>query len=131
MTCPCGSDKIENPETGECASCGAARRKAERRKLTVKKPISKVSDKRKDQLKDYAVIRERFLLNRWCGVHGHPCVPTEVHHMKGKAGFADDKEIPLLIDTRFFLAVCRESHMKITEDSKWAISEGYSIQRTI
>lgn len=125
----CGSFKIE--ANGLCATCAHNLRKAERRKLTEKQPVNKVSDKRKTQLNEYAVIRERFLLNRWCGVHGHPCVPTEVHHMKGKAGFADEKEIPLLIDTRFFLAVCREAHIKITEDSRWAISEGYSIQRTI
>ena len=129
MYCHCG--KItENEETGECASCGQARRKAERMKLKEKKPIRKISDKRKNELTQYAELREKFLFGRWCGVHGKPCIPTEIHHVKGRTGYADEKQIPLLIDTRYWLAVCMSAHIEITENSAWAIENGYSELRT-
>lgn len=135
MTCSCGSDKIENFETGECASCGAARRKAERRKVTVKKPIKKVSEKHQNDLDQYAVLRQTFLLRKWCAVHGKPCLPTSVHHQKGKVGFCDDiareKGIPALLDIRYWIPVCHVAHDWITEHSAEAIEQGYSIKRTI
>src|SRR3954469_17625344 len=120
MYCTCGRIS-ENRETGECASCGLNRRKAERMTLKVKTPIKKVSDKQRDNLNQYATIRAQFLLGRWCAVHGKPCMPTEVHHQIGRTGFADDKEIPLLIDVRYFIAVCHDAHVQITNNTPWAI----------
>ena len=82
--CPCGNP-CENPDTGECASCGAARRKAERRKAPdLKRHIPKVSLKRKVELDQYSVLRQTFLLRKWCAVHGKPCLPDQVHHQKGE-----------------------------------------------
>lgn len=121
---------VENPDTGLCASCGAELRKAERRKVRQPVPINKISDKQKHLLSQYAPLREKFLHGRWCGVHGANCIPTEVHHMKGKAGYADEKEIPLLVDTRYWLAVCREAHTQITNNSAWAEEKGYTVKRT-
>jgi ribosomal protein L37E len=136
MTCPsCGSDKVENKETGECASCGSARRKAERRKVVVKKPLKKVSDKKQNDIDQYAVLRQAFLLRKWCAVHGKPCLPDQVHHQKGKVGFCDDiardKGIPALLDIRYWIPVCHEAHDWITEHSNEAIEQGISFKRTV
>lgn len=133
MYCHCG--KItENFDTGECASCGHARRKAERMKIKEKKPIRRISNKRKKALMTYVIMSDEFLLGRWCMVHGRNCIPTEVHHQKGRVGFTDEyaieHNIPALIDTRYWIAVCRKAHQKITENSAWAIEEGYSMLRT-
>lgn len=58
---------------------------------------------------------------------------TDVHHMKGKEGFADDwardNDVPLLIDIRFFLAVSRAGHDKIENNPIWAKEMGYSVDR--
>jgi ribosomal protein L37E len=128
MYCHCGNIS-ENKDTGECASCGADRRKAERMTVKEKKPINKVSDKRKPQLKEYAALREKFLLNKWCAYHGRPCLPTQIHHQMGRVGFADEKEIPLLLDVRYWIPVCQDAHQWITEHSKEAIEQGYSFNR--
>jgi hypothetical protein len=125
----CGSLKIENHDLQECASCGSARRKAERITVKEKKPLNKVSEKRKPQLKEYAALREKFLLNKWCAYHGRPCLPTQVHHQMGRVGFADEKEIPLLLDVRYWIPVCQDAHQWITEHSKEAIEQGYSFHR--
>lgn len=126
---------VENADTQECASCGAARRKAERRKSVIKTPIKKMSDKKRNEVDQYIPLRDAFLLRKWCKVHGKPCIPTQVHHMKGKVGFADDeareKNIPLLIDIRFWIPVCQVAHDWITEHSSEAIEQGYSILRSI
>ena len=127
----CGSDKVENKELQLCASCAHSHRKAERMKLNTPKPIKKVSNKRGKELEQYAKLRDKFLLNKWCAYHGNPCIPTDVHHQKGRVGFADDKQIPLLIDKRYWIPVCRQAHYWITEHSKEAIEQGYSYPRTI
>jgi hypothetical protein len=128
MYCHCGNIS-ENRDTGECASCGSLRRKAERMTVKDKTPINKVSDKRGKELNQYAALKKKFMLNRWCEYHGRPCLPTEIHHLMGRVGFADEKEIPLLLDTRYFIPVCRLAHEWITQNSKEAIEQGYSFSR--
>lgn len=128
MYCHCGNI-VENKDTGECASCGAARRKAERMTVKDRTPISKTSEKRGKELNQYAVLKKKFMLNRWCAYHGRPCLPTEIHHQMGRVGFADDKEIPLLLDVRYWIPVCREAHEWITQHSKEAIEQGFSFSR--
>lgn len=128
MYCSCGKIS-ENKDTGECASCGAARRKAERMTLKQRTPINKVSDKRGKELNQYATLKAKFILNKWCAYHGKPCLPVDIHHQMGRVGFADDKEIPLLLDTRYWIPVCRIAHNWITEHSKEAIEQGYSFSR--
>ncbi len=128
MECPhCGSIKVE--ANGYCATYNHAIRKAERMQSKEVKPMNKVSEKMSQNLNKYASIRAKFLLNRWCGVHGKPCIPIEIHHVAGRIGFYDEKEIPLLIDTRFFLAVCREAHEQIEMNPVWAKENGYSESR--
>lgn len=102
----------------------------------IKKPIPGVSDKMKKLLYQYGKIRKQFLSlpeNQICPVTGQKA--TTVHHMagRGKESFADDlarkTETPLLIDTRFFLAVSMEGHRKIEENPNWAKEMGYSLDR--
>lgn len=120
---------VENQDTGLCASCSAAIRKSERqsKKFQVVKQPNKVSEKRMKQLNEYTEVREMFLNmepNHFCQVDGCRNQATEIHHAKGKEGV-------LLLDTVYFLAVCRTCHERITRDSNWAILNGYSEKRTV
>jgi hypothetical protein len=130
MTCSiCGEFKpLER--NGNCASCNALARKAGRVKIPKEPtPIKKVSEKQSKLLTQYAKIRQKFLLNKWCAYHGKPCLPTDIHHAMGRIGFADDKEIPLLLDTRYFVPLCRDAHRWIEEHPKEAKEQGYSYSR--
>jgi ribosomal protein L37E len=137
--CICGKPS-ENKDTGECASCGAARRKAQRQLLSDEKvkeakkfqQIRKVSTAQKKRLSDYSKIREEWIMGKICAVC-KVAHARDVHHMKGRAGYADEQArnegIKLLIDIRFWLPVCGPCHTHITVDSKWAIEQGYSLPR--
>jgi hypothetical protein len=94
-----------------------------------KAPIEKVSVKMGKQLTQYAALKKKFMLGRWCAYHGKPCLPTDVHHSKGRTGFADDKEIPLLLDVRYWIAVCSEAHKYIEMNPVFAKENGYSESR--
>ncbi len=132
--CSCGN--ICEGTTSRCATCNHAMRKADRKKAAPKKsPIKKMSDKKKTQVEQYSVLREAFLLRKWCAVHGNPCIPTQVHHQKGREGFCDDiarfKGIPALLDIRYWIPVCHEAHEEITKNSAWAEEKGFSVKRSI
>lgn len=132
MICPQCNEWKPLERSGLCASCAAAIRKAERMKAPEPPaPIAKVSEKQGKLLKHYAKIRQKFLLNKWCAYHGKPCLPTDIHHAMGRVGFADDQEIPLLVDVRYFVPVCREAHLWIEEHPKQAKERGYSESRLI
>lgn len=121
----CGSDKIEAND--RCASCNHALRKAERQasKVTIVKPIKKVAPKRAVQNAEYAKLRREYLaLYPVCEVEDCHNPSLEIHHQRGREG---DR----LLDTNYFLAVCREHHAHFTEHSKEAVEKGYSIKRTI
>ena len=72
--------------------------------------------------RQYSDIRRQFLReNRMCqtecGLRAN-----QIHHMKGRIG-------DLLIDTRYFFAVCHECHEKIELNPAWAKEKGFSIDR--
>ena len=124
MYCECGNIS-ENKDTGECASCGAARRKAERVKPKVVKPVKKVSEKRAGQNQVYARLRMEYLeAYPACEVVDCHNKSTQIHHMAGR-------ENEKLTDTDKFLAVCGACHERITNDTQWAIANGYSYPRTV
>jgi hypothetical protein len=129
MYCHCGKI-VENKDLGLCASCAHELRKAERQTLKEKKPINKVSDKRGSELKQYAAIRQKFLLNKWCQLHGRNCIPSEIHHAKGRVG-VNENGLPMLLDVRYFVPLCREAHKFIEENPKFAKDNGYSESRII
>lgn len=96
--------------------------------------IKKISKKHQSLLQRYTKIRKEFLSqpeNQYCPVTGFKA--TEIHHMKGKIGYADEwaKEfnVPLLIDERYFLAVHRSGHQRIELNPEWAKQKGYSLNR--
>ncbi len=122
--------------SGNCATCAHAIRKAERMKAPEPNgPIAKVSDKMGKQLGKYAAAKAKFIKGKNCGLTiPHDCEGAlTIHHMQGRVGFADEyareKELPLLIDDRFFLAVCLNGHTYIENNKKWACENGYTFLR--
>lgn len=86
------------------------------------KRIKPVSESRKWQNKEYSRERKAFLAEYpRCAVYPG-MKATQIHHMKGREG-------KLLLDKRYWLPVSHKAHRKITDDSKWAISKGYSLKR--
>jgi hypothetical protein len=108
-----GCLKHGNFENGICDKC--------RVKIDKSFKIGNLSKKRIQQNKDYSKIRIEFLkLNPICAVTGNQA--TEIHHKKGRTG-------GLLTDVRYFLPVCREAHIYIENNPKWAKEMGYSLNR--
>lgn len=145
-------NQVENKETGLCASCSHAMRKAERQQIKdnnkriqqIKKaketkkqfnPISKVSGKMAKLLSQYNKRRPEWIRGKFCEIRekcsGLPAV--ECHHKMGKAGYADEyarmNDIPLLLDERYWLPACSDCHRLITDDSGLALEKGYSLPR--
>lgn len=121
--CP---NPVENRETGLCASCGAAMRKAERqsKKVKIVSPVKKITQKRAAQTVEYTKLRREYLaLYPVCEVPECNIKATEIHHQKGK-------ENDMLLDTNYFMAVCPGHHHEFTEHSNNAIEKGYSYKRT-
>ena len=85
-------------------------------------PVKKVSDKRRSQLYTYSLLKKKYMdKHRLCIVSVRNDA-TDIHHMKGR-------ENDLLLDINYWLPVCRSCHRKITDDSAWAIRNGYSYKR--
>lgn len=97
--------------------------KPEKRTKKPKQKIKPKSKKREREERIYSVERLIFLSENpkcQCGLDGCTGLSTEVHHKKGRRG-------RLLMDKRFWLAVCRNCHDYITEHSKQAIKLGFSL----
>lgn len=110
------------------------------RNYTNKKPkknvtkINKFSKKRKSQNDEYLKKRKIFLDNlvsNLCPITGE--LVTDIHHKKGRIGFADDyarnNNIPLLLDERFWIALSRRGHSYVEQNPEWAKLNGYSLDR--
>jgi len=91
-----------------------------------KKKISSVSEKRKQALKIYAVLKKE-----WAKKHRH-CIPclhegrhtkaeSYPHHMRGRGN--------LLNEVRWWLAVCKTHHQLIENNRAWAKQKGYLLSR--
>jgi hypothetical protein len=90
-------------------------------KIEPMRTVPKTGDKLKQDLKAYRREARLFItLNPKCKVCGAKA--TEIHHKQGRIG-------ELLLDKTKWLAVCSDCHQRITEDSDWAIKNGYSISR--
>lgn len=141
MPCHCGGI-TENADTGECAKCGHARRKAKRvsgkpkkayRMPKQKTKMAKATPKLQHFRKIYHAMRPGFLEGKICPVSGE--IATEIHHMKGRShlSFADqwakDNNKPLIIDERYFLAVSASGHDYIEKHPEWAKMRGYTLSR--
>lgn len=87
------------------------------------KPISPISNKRKEALKRYRRLRDKYFLE-------HPvcefpdCSSTNItlHHKKGRVG-------AFLTDKRYFKSLCMKHHRWVEENVTEAIKMGLSIKR--
>lgn len=93
--------------------------KQEPKKKAPTKKIKQMSDKRKEQTKDYTFARKEFLSrpeNQKCFVEGCKRKANTVEHTKGRAGFADDwareQNLPLLLDERFWEPCCLHHNLE-------------------
>lgn len=135
MYCDCGNKSENVMLGGKCASCKRLDRKVNTLALKPakeKKPISKVSGKMAKELEIYVQKKTAWLKGKRCAVY--PQLPAiEVHHMKGRVGYADqwaeDNRTPLLIDLRFWLPVSRPGHNAIENNPLWATEMGFSLSR--
>lgn len=112
--------------------CKNANEKPKERKV-YKRP-NKVSKKQAVINAKYSVLRIEFLgkkENQICPIKGTQA--TDVHHKIGRIGFADEwarlNNVPLTLDTRFWIALSREGHKKVEENPEWAKENGYSLNR--
>ncbi|KPE51003.1 hypothetical protein [Chryseobacterium indologenes] len=104
------------------------------KEIKIRKPIRKVSKKQAIIDAKYIAAKIQFMgkiENKICPVTGQET--TDVHHKMGRIGFADQwariNNVPLLLDSRFWLAVSREGHRQIEENPTWAKEMGYSLNR--
>lgn len=102
--------------------------------VKTRKPLPKVSKKRAIENAKYTVAKIQFMSkpeNNVCPVTKQET--TDIHHKMGRVGFADQwariNNVPLLLDTRFWLAVSRDGHRQIEENPNWAKEMGYSLNR--
>lgn len=87
-----------------------------------KTPLKRSSKQRMPLYRQYAKIRKQYLEDHpTCAVCDRN-VATQIHHKRSRMG-------TLLINTHYFLAVCLMCHEKITNNPKWAMDRGYSLDR--
>lgn len=132
---PDGCDNYCEGTTDYCASHNAMHRKMERlSKKAVKKPkaIPKRSQNMTIIMEEYNRRRPGFLYKKKCAVFPN-LKATQIHHQKGREGYADDyardNDIPLILDERYWLPVSQEGHDKIGANWQWAIDNKFSYER--
>ena len=98
--------------------------------------IKPISDKRAEVLKEYREVRDDYMhKHEICEVKGCSKLANDLHHKMGREHnfFADDwardNDVPLLIDVRFFMAVCRKHHEEFDLRPEWAKEKGYVIPK--
>ena len=116
----CEIAPIENKTTNLCATCSAADRKAERQAIKdslkkkptpiakATKPIKKVSDKMRKELKTYAQKRKEHLqAHPLCQIRLDVCTGQafEVHHSAKRGANLNNEDT--------FMSACPECHTKV------------------
>lgn len=101
-------------------------------------PIKPISNKMAKSLEVYAKKKKAYLKEHpeceahFCNCNTKPDQLT-IHHKMGRVGFATDEkralDIPLLIDSDYFLAVCITAHRWVEDNVAQAKSWGYSLDR--
>ncbi len=93
--------------------------------------IRKISKKRQKEMSQYARDSAIWKKDKKCKRCGHPNV--EVHHMKGKQGYAQDQNrllgVSLYLDQRYWCPLCRICHIFVENNPKEAKKLGYSLNR--
>lgn len=133
----CGSFKIENRDRMLCASCNKLERKVSNAKpLKEPTPIKKQSEAMKRIMPIYLRQKVKFLKGKKCAVMPH-LDAVDVHHIAGRGidsyydEWAQERNICLLLDERFWLAVSREGHAEIERRPAWARRMGFSEDRLV
>lgn len=109
----------------EILSKQSERREARRPAPKDKKPVKKISDKRKELNKEYKKISHEFLRDKpFCQVNSPDCtkVTEGVHHKKGKIG-------ELLTNPDFFIASCNACNLWIEVNDKEARKLGLKLSK--
>jgi hypothetical protein len=134
--CGCGRP---SGRTGKCATCDSNDRRVARKistnsnKTRKWKSLPKRTKKRMALDAEYSRERASWLPGKKCAVFPH-LDATEVHHKKGRVGYADKEKrrlgIPLLLDKDYWLPTSHKGHEKITKESAWAELMGFTVKRS-
>ncbi len=82
-------------------------------------PIKAISDKEKERLKEYRLVRDEFMrLNSKCQICGKES--TDLHHKAGRIGSN-------LTDVNTFMALCRKCHREVHDNPKHSRENGWLI----
>lgn len=118
---------VENRDTGLCSSCSRKSRKEEELALAEpkkRKPIKKVAEKRAKQLTQYSRLKAQYIaIHQICEVPTCNKQAVDIHHQRSRTN-------ENLLDTNYWMSICRQHHIYYTENSKEAIENGYSYIRT-
>ena len=123
----CGKSRvIWKNHKGErfCKQCWGAQTPVKQPNITSKKRLPPRSSKMITSLKEYSILRKKFLEEHsMCQAHLVDCLQysSEVHHKKGRGIY--------LLDTSTWLAVCRNCHSYIETHPEFAKLYGYSTNR--
>lgn len=85
--------------------------------------ISKVSKKRREDIRLYQVVRAVYMNNNPICERCHDKHSDQLHHRAGRIG-------KLLYDQRYFMAVCDPCHKYIELNPLEAKENGWSVTRT-
>jgi hypothetical protein len=81
-------------------------------------PIRRISARQSKRLAEYRQAKAEYMAkHKFCGVCCSQ-IAIDIHHLFGRGG-------KLLCDQTRFLAVCRSCHIKIHQNPKWAVENGY------
>lgn len=88
-----------------------------------KKPINQISNKRKEALKRYRRLRDKYFIDHpICEFKGCNSQNITLHHMKGRIGC-------FLTDKRYFKSLCLTHHRFVEDNPLEAIKMGLSFKR--
>ena len=121
-----------------CENCKKEEREWQSAKTTktslVKKPINKVSDKRKVENLKYLAQRIVFLgkkENKVCFIDECKNPATTIEHSAGRIGFYDDwarnNNISLYLDQRFWKPCCNPHNLELENNSQ--LSKKYQLSK--
>lgn len=106
--------------------------KPQKRKKNKQSGIKPVAEKKISDKQRYNKESKLWLLGKKCGCNCGKKA-NQVHHMRGREGYADDKKyfqgIKLLLDKDYWLAVCMDCHIDIENNPEWAYKNNYSQSR--
>lgn len=98
------------------------------------KPIRKMSEKLQKETRKYNDGHDEFLQGKLCAVYPEE-IATQIHHMKGRKGYADKwaraRGITLQNDKRYWLAVSQRGHDWINNNHAAAVERGFCLPRNI